>query len=69
MGRRIRRQEVGKEGMKVEVEVADKRGIGLIVICTFYGPRTLGLRPMLFTTLSTCAYLIPRPTIARRLQR
>ena len=67
MGRRIRRQEVGEDGMKVEV--AEERGIGGIVIRPFYGPRLLGIRHMPFTILSTCASLIPRPTRARRLQK
>ena len=49
MGRKIRRQEVGEDGMKVEV--AEERGIGGIFIRPFYGPRPLGIRPMQFTTL------------------
>ena len=65
--RRIRREEVGEDGMKVEV--AEERGIGVIVICPFYGKRPLGMRPIPFTALSACAYLIPRPTRARRLRQ
>ena len=56
MGRKIRRQEVGEDGMKVEV--AAERGIGEIVIRNFYGLRLLGIRPMPFTILSTCASLM-----------
>ena len=66
-GRRIRRQEVGGDGMKVGV--TEERGIGGIVICPFYGPRPLGTRPMPFTTLSTCAFLMPIPTRERRLRQ
>ena len=66
-GRRIRRKEVGEDRMKVEV--VDERGIGGIVIHNFYGPRPLGMRPMPFMTLSTCASLIPRPKISRRLRQ
>ena len=47
--RRIRQHEVGEDIMKVEV--AKDRGIGVIVIRTFYGPRPLGMRPMPITTL------------------
>ena len=47
MVRRIRLQEVGEEGR--EVEVAEERGIGGIIIYTFYGTTQLEMRPMLFT--------------------
>ena len=67
MVRRIRLHEVGEEGR--EVEVAEERGIGGIFIRPFYGQRTLGIRPMTFATLSTCAYLIEIPTRARQLQQ
>ena len=43
-GRIIRRQEVGEDIIKVEV--VEERGIGRIVIHTFYGLRPLGMRPM-----------------------
>ena len=67
MGRRIRQLEVGEEGMKVEV--AKERGIGGIVIRPFYGTRPLEMMPMPFTTLSACAYLIPRTTRERKLRQ
>ena len=67
MGKIIRQQEVGEDRMKVEV--AEERGIGGIFIRPFYGQRTLGIRPMTFATLSTCAYLIEIPTRARQLQQ
>ena len=63
MGKRIRQQEVGED--RTKVEVAEERGIGGIVIRHFYGQRTLGMRPMPFATLWTCAYLIKIPTRAR----
>ena len=63
----IRRLEVGENEMKVDV--VEERGIGGIVICLFYGPRSLGMRPIPYTTLLTCASLIPRPTRARRIRR
>ena len=44
MGEIIRRQEVGKDRMKVEV--AKERGVGSIVIHPFYGLRPFGMRPM-----------------------
>ena len=46
----------------MKVEVVKERGIGEIVICSFYGLRMLGMRHMLFTTLPICASLIPIPT-------
>ena len=66
-GRRIRRQDVGEDGMKVEV--SEERVIGGVVIRPFYGPRPLGIRPMQFTKLLTYDYLIPIPTISRQLQQ
>ena len=67
MGIRIRRQEVGEDGMKVEV--ADEIGIGGIFIHQLYGPRPLGMRPMPFMTLSACDSLIPIPTRSRQLRQ
>ena len=67
MGIRMRQQEIGEDGMKVEV--AEEGGIGDIVIRPFYGLRPLGRRHMPFKTLSTCDSLIPRPTRAKRLQQ
>ena len=67
MGIRIRQQDIGEDGMKVEV--SEERVIGGVVIRPFYGPRPLGIRPMQFTKLLTCDYLIPIPTISRQLQQ
>ena len=67
MGRRISRHAVGEDGMTVGVK--EERGIGGIFISSFYGPRKLWMRPIPFTTLLTCASLVPRPTGARQLQK
>ena len=53
MVRRRIRQYLGEDGMKVEV--AEEIGIGGISMRPFYGTRPLGIRPVPFTTLSTCA--------------
>ena len=66
-GIRIRRQELGEDGMKVEV--TEKRGIGGIIILTIYDPRPLGVRPIPFRTLLACASMIPIPTRARQFQQ
>ena len=67
MGRIIRQQKVREDGTKVEG--AEERRMEGIVICPFYGTRPLGTNPIPFTTLSTCAYLLPMPTRARQLQQ
>ena len=67
VGRIIRQQEVGEDGMKMKV--LEEIGIGGILISPFYGLSPLGMRPMTFTTLSACAYLIPRPKRSIRLRQ
>ena len=63
----IRQQEIGEYGMTGEV-LQERRKVG-IVIRFFGGQMPLGMRPMTFTTLSTCNYLIPIPTRERELQK
>ena len=65
IGRIIRQQKVGYEGMKMGL--AEEIGIGAIVLRPLYGPKPLEIRPMSFTTLLTCTYLILGPKRARNL--
>ena len=67
MGKILRLQELGED--KMNVEGSEERGIESIVIRPSYGLRPLGVRPMPFTTLLICAFLIPRPTKSRRIQK
>ena len=53
----------------MKLEVAEERRKLGIIICPFYGPRPIVIRPMPVTTLSAYASLIPRPARARRLQQ